>query len=177
MRNTSNASSYVSSYVVEFPAVDVVSPNGDNGTGNYSQPEIWRVGDTKQVTWYCADAVRNHTMAIKLNTANSTNIAQYTVYVNDTTPVINGSYNGSANNNTFNWTINASVGGTNPIGNQLRIAVVDTNSTYNSAYNSRSYDISNGPFEIKGNLSLGAPLGGENWTVGETNRTISWRLS
>ncbi|HNX81284.1 MAG TPA: hypothetical protein PKL77_03975, partial [Candidatus Omnitrophota bacterium] len=173
MRNTSNASATISSYVVEFPAVDVVSPNGDNGTGDYTAPEIWRVGDTKEIKWNCADAVRNHPMAVKINTENASAIGSYTLFINDTTPVT-GSYNGVANNNTYNWTINESIGGTNLIGSQLRIAIIDTNGTYTSAYPQGYFDISNGPFEIKGNLSLGAPLGGENWTVGEDNRSVTW---
>ncbi|MFA5146887.1 MAG: hypothetical protein WC515_05925, partial [Candidatus Omnitrophota bacterium] len=140
-------------YVGEFSPVNIKDPNGVG--------EVWRVGQVKQINWTQSSDVIGHTLAISANLANSTNISNYTV--------INGSVPASSNNTgTFNWNVTSTIGGANSIGKLVRIGIKDTNLT------ARNYDVSNAPFEIKGDIpAVTAPVGGEDWRVGESH-DITW---
>ncbi|MHC4115196.1 MAG: hypothetical protein ACYSSL_07755, partial [Planctomycetota bacterium] len=151
---------YVSWFVAELPPFDIISPNGDNQTGNYSQYEVWRVGETKNIVWNYADDVASNSASIKLCKDNSTDINNYTT-------TINSSITGSYNNGSYAWTIPNTVGATNPIGQNLRIAVVD------NVLGTRNYDCSNGRFEIKGTINLTYPDTATTWYIGET-KSVTW---
>ena len=123
------------------------------------------MGQSFDINWTFADSVKDHDIDLKLNDNNSTNISNYTLPINTT---ITMSYNSNGTNyGLYNWTVPDSISGTNLIGTQLRVGVIDNN------LSARNYDYSNSVFEIKGDINLTAPNGGEPWKAGET-RQINW---
>jgi DNA-binding beta-propeller fold protein YncE len=146
----------ISWYMVEFSPVTLKTPNGGG---------FYRVGQAFDINWTFADSAKDHNIDLMLNTSNSTNISNYTLPINTT---INMSYNSNGTNyGRYNWTIPESLSGTNLIGNLVRMGIIDNNLSV------RNYDYSNNAFEIKGDINLTAPDGGEVWNVSET-RQINW---
>ncbi|MCK5160173.1 MAG: hypothetical protein KAQ99_01240, partial [Candidatus Aureabacteria bacterium] len=150
----SSISSTVPYFVVEMPIVKLAAPNGG---------QVWRVGQTEEITWKSVASVAGDTNAsVRITTTNSTNISEY---VDLQTGVTMG-------NESYNWTIPADMSGTNLIGANARIGIIDNN------LSADNYDISDAVFEIKGDLNLTYPLGGggQNFTIGNEVQ-VDWTAS
>ncbi|HBG64843.1 MAG TPA: hypothetical protein DDX16_11540, partial [Candidatus Omnitrophica bacterium] len=145
---------------IEFCPLTLKLPNGGNASSGYSDREVWRVGQSKNITWKYSNDVAANNISILLNLNNDTNISNYSL-------IINNSINTSYNNGTYTWTIPEAISGTNLLSANARIAIQD------DVLSVRDYDYSNNRFEIKGDINVTAPSGGENWNVGDT-RQINW---
>ncbi|MDD5553248.1 MAG: hypothetical protein PHE18_05165, partial [Candidatus Omnitrophica bacterium] len=150
-------------YAVEFPPLDLTVLN-EGTTDNTAL----RIGDNYTITWNHADAVKDYPAAIRLNTANSTSFhSAYNLAVNIT--AINVS------DGTYTWSIPPEIGTANLIGEDIRIGIAAENATFNTTYGGRSFDICNQRFEIKPNMTLQSPAGGEEWIVNESSKNITWK--
>ncbi|MFH0826297.1 MAG: Ser-Thr-rich GPI-anchored membrane family protein, partial [Candidatus Omnitrophota bacterium] len=157
-RQSSSYDANASYSLFEFPPLDVIAPNGG---------ENWTVNQTQVITWKHADSSKNHNMDIRLCKGGCNNITNYTTLINTT----------NASLDSYSWKINNTVGGSNPIGDTLKVAIVDTNMTSwaNTNMTSRNWDISNADFRINGSITLTAPNDDSgNWRVGDINRQITW---
>ncbi|RKY30980.1 MAG: hypothetical protein DRP68_05550, partial [Candidatus Omnitrophota bacterium] len=142
-------------FVVELSPLTLKTPNGG---------ELWRVGETHDITWKHAAALETggsqsdgtHSVDLLLSTDSGATFPL---------TIVSGI---SAASDSYSWTIPATIGTTNLISNQLRVRIIDTDLT------ERNYDDSNADFEIKGTLTLTAPNGGEIWYIGDTDRYITW---
>jgi hypothetical protein len=112
--------------------------------------EVWRVGETQNVTWSAYGSIGN--VEIRYSTDGGTNYPDTNVI----TPV--GGV--PATDGSFAWTI------PDEIGTNLKIKI--TSLTYTDVT-----DESNNVFEIKGTLTLTAPDGGETFYVGDSTN-ITW---
>lgn len=145
-------------FVVEFSPLTLKFPNGG---------ELWYVGETQNIIWKHAAALETggsqpdgtHSVDLLLSTDGGTTFPL---------TIVSGI---SAASDSYSWTIPATIGATNLIGNQLRVRIIDTDLT------ERNYDDSNADFEIKGTIDLTAPDGGELWYIGDTNRYITWNYT
>ncbi|MFA5356681.1 MAG: Ser-Thr-rich GPI-anchored membrane family protein [Candidatus Omnitrophota bacterium] len=148
----------VNSYcVIEFPPLDLISPNGG---------ENWSVGENQTISWNYAKSSKDHSLTLKLCKAGCSDIANYSIIIADNVNATNGSYN---------WWINNTVNTTaSPMGESLRVAVIDKDLRA-PAQNSRSWDISNGDFKIKGAITnISSPYNGSTWYVGDNTYDVSW---
>ena len=142
-------------FVVEMPPYTLKSPNGG---------EVWKVGNTQNITWKHADSALTggtgtggvHKASLLLSTNGG---STYPL------TIVAGLL---GNADTYAWTIPATISATNLIGTTLRVRIIDTDMS------ARNYDDSNANFEIKGTVTLTAPVGGETWFVGDTARNITW---
>ena len=132
--------------VGELPAVRITSPAGD---------ELWKVGETPNITWECAKSAESDKVTLTMSKDNGS-----------TYPITIAS-DLAASNKTYSWLINNSVDSNNPIDNDLKIKITDNNLSY------RNFDVSNKKFEIKGTLGSLSPGGGQTWYIGE-QKTITW---
>lgn len=153
----------VSVNAIEFPMVDLTSPDGG---------ENLTVNNTHTITWTHSDASIDHNLEIRLCKNNCDQIANY-----------NGSAGGmlintsNATLNSYNWRINKTIDSANPLSDTARIAIVDVTKTAwaSTTQTSRNWDIANGNFKIRGNVTVSSPNGPSDvWNVGDTNRVISW---
>ena len=110
--------------------------------------ENWIVGENKNITWSRTGSFANVKIEYSKNGFADEN---ETVVITSSTP---------AGDLSFPWTV------ADAIGTNLKVRITDT-------ANSTVSDVSNGPFNIKGSLTLNIPNGGETWVVGET-RAITW---
>ncbi|RLB05264.1 MAG: hypothetical protein DRG59_09260, partial [Deltaproteobacteria bacterium] len=118
-------------------SVTVTSPNGD---------EIWRVGESRNITWSKTGSIGN--VKIEYSTNGGTS---YDYTITTGTP---------SDSLSFPWTV------ADAIGDAVRVKITSVN---DSSVN----DASDGNFIIKGVLDLTSPDGGEVWIVGTTHN-ITW---
>jgi hypothetical protein len=154
-RRDSIVATDVNWFVVELAPLTVKAPANN---------EVWRVGETKNVQWSYASSLEkggssltgHHMLDIFLSMDGG-----------ETFPftIAKGI---DATFNSYGWLIPAVMDTTNIIGDKLKVRVVDTDLERDN------YDDSQGNFQIKGTISLAAPIGGEVWYVGDTNRDIIW---
>ncbi|MDD5466037.1 MAG: Ser-Thr-rich GPI-anchored membrane family protein, partial [Candidatus Omnitrophica bacterium] len=150
------ASSRTQISAIEFCPLTLNTPNG---------AEVWKVGQTQNITWKHADSVASDTVKLKLCTTGSATLSNYTLTI---------AAGLSASADSYAWTIPDSISGTNLISTQLRVAIIDTTISADETGAARNYDTSNANFEIKGTITVTAPNGGEIWNVGDTSRNITW---
>ncbi|MBI4355439.1 MAG: hypothetical protein HY597_03170 [Candidatus Omnitrophica bacterium] len=141
--------------VAEFPPLTLTYPNGG---------EVLRVGQTPNpnITWTCSNSAAGHTIQIAISGDGGL------TYPDTVATVTSGC---TSNAGSYAWTIPdsyATIG--NVIQNDLRLKITDTT----DATNPRNFDVSNANLEIKGQVTLTAPDGGEVWFVGDTTRNIVW---
>ncbi|RKX43694.1 MAG: hypothetical protein DRP27_07830, partial [Thermotogae bacterium] len=155
-RHTSAVATDIDWFVVEFAPLTLKSPNGG---------EVWRVGETHDITWKHADSLESggsgadghHLSDIKLDTNGGADGYPLTI----ATGV-------DATLDSYSWTIPATIDTVNLIGTNLKVRIIDTDLA------TRNYDDSNDSFEIKGTLTLTAPNGGELWYIGDSDKYITW---
>ncbi|KPK97835.1 MAG: hypothetical protein AMJ95_07155, partial [Omnitrophica WOR_2 bacterium SM23_72] len=144
--------------ILEFPPLDVISPNG---------AEAYTVNQTKVVSWNHSDTSNDHNMDIRLCKAGCDNISNYTILINTT----------NASLDSYSWKINKTIDSQNPIGDSVRLAIVDTTMRSFATTNmtTRNWDMGNAPFKINGSILVTAPNDDSgNWRVGDTGRQITW---
>jgi hypothetical protein len=136
---------------------------------------VWRVGETKQITWKHATSIGAHNVSIYVSRDNGGN---WTILQNDTNGdgvAESNATNINASWDAYNWTIpNCALNNASrnfildPAGvANIRINITDTN------LSARHYTYSNNPFEIKGSVHVNIPNGTEDWELGEAHN-ISW---
>jgi hypothetical protein len=165
-RSTATAGgSQTSWFVLELPPLDVISPNGT---------EVWKVGETKRITWRHAREVTNDPDGGGAATAHRGNIllshdggSSYPLSIVSGITLTADAGSTTANEGSYDWTIPSTISSVNLIQSDLKVRVIDTD------VSARNYDHSNANFEIKGTLSLTAPNGGEAWLIGAANN-ITW---
>lgn len=155
-RETKDEDGRIAWFVAQLPALKLKAPNGS---------ELWRVGETQNITWSFSDKVTedpdgagsaaHHRVKIELSTDGGSTFPL----------LIAENIDGSLG--TYSWAIPSSISSTNLIDSDLRVKITDTDDT-------TIWDDSNANFEIKGSVTLTAPDGGEIWIVGEANRDITW---
>ncbi|MFH1062870.1 MAG: hypothetical protein V1747_08340, partial [Candidatus Omnitrophota bacterium] len=144
-------------FAVEFAPLTLKIPNGG---------EVWQVGDTEDITWVhaasletggsCVDAgyVGHHLVDLKLSMNSGGDNYPLTIISG-----IRGTLD------TYAWTIPAEISGTDIIGEQLKVQIIDTDMTV------RNYDVSNNDLIIKGTITINQPP--NTWKIGDTN-AITW---
>ena len=149
--NSNNYNVLVNWQMPQLSSVGVLSPNGG---------EVWRVGQTQNIKIVYAGSEASSTFDILLSTDHG---ATYPLTIASATTL--SSYQ-------YPWTIPETLGAgnTNLMQNSLRIRAI-VHGTVTTDYR---YDDSNADFEIKGQVQITAPNGGETWIVGDTNRNITW---
>ncbi|RLI07232.1 hypothetical protein DRO24_03440, partial [Candidatus Bathyarchaeota archaeon] len=150
---------YIDWQAVELSPLTLTSPNGG---------EVWQVGDTQNITWLHADSLLSggsctetgyeghHLVNLLLSTDGGS------TYPLTIATGVRGTQD------SYSWTIPATIDAVNLIGTNLKVRIIDTD------LSTRNYDSSNGTFEIKGTLTLTAPNGGEIWYIDDTDRYITW---
>jgi hypothetical protein len=129
----------------------VITPNGGNTYLVYDNP---RQMTTFPINWLVTGTTLN-----TVNLEYSTNGDAGPWNLIDPWNVLGG---GSF---YYEWYVN------NAIGTQIKIRVID------GEYTNCVSDTSNANFTIKGKLEITAPDAASAWSVGDTNRTISWRVT
>ena len=107
--------------------------------------EVWTVGTSQNITWTTVGSVSN--VELEYSTDGGTT---YPNTIVATTP----------NTGSYAWTI------PNAISSTLKVKINDVN-------NSQAFATSSNDFKIRGALSVTAPNGSEQWTVG-TSQNITW---
>ncbi len=108
--------------------------------------EVWKVGESRNITWTKTGTIA--TVKLEYSTNGGTT---YPNIIASSTSATSGSYT---------WSV------PDAIGTQLRVKITHTgDATVN--------DASNANFEIKGQIALTSPNGGEVWIVG-TSQNITW---
>ena len=152
-RASSGTLARVSYSMAEFPPLQVEAPN--------SAGIVWKVGETRTITWKHADDTVGHAVAIELSNDGGGS------WLGTAITCTEGARN--AEHDLCTWTIPDTLGATSIIGNNLRIRVRDTVLT------ARNYDLSNVSFEIKGTVTVTIPsAAGIVWSVGAANQPINW---
>ncbi|UCC94791.1 MAG: hypothetical protein JSW40_08260, partial [Candidatus Omnitrophota bacterium] len=154
-RHTHAAAVDVDWFVVELAPLTVEVPN---------EGQVWRIGEVQKIKWSWAQSLqkrgsgpqKHHALSILLSTNGG---ESFPLVIADRIDATLGSYV---------WVIPPLVRETNIISDQLKVRVIDQD------FADHNYDDSNNAFEIKGKIELVAPLGGETWFVGDTNRDIMW---
>jgi hypothetical protein len=138
--------------VVWLPPLHLLTPNGG---------EVWQVGEAQDISWSHSSSLESggsgvggvHLLDIKLSTNDGTS---YPLTIASGVEV---------NLDNYSWTIPASISGTDIIGEQMRVKIVDTDLT------SHNFDESDNNFIIKGTLTITQPP--DTWKIGQ-QQNISW---
>ncbi|MDD4940722.1 MAG: hypothetical protein PHE65_02345, partial [Candidatus Omnitrophica bacterium] len=163
----STYSTDISWQAAEFPLLHITSPDGDESFS--------RVGDTINITWNHAKCLEtggtfgvetDKPVKVKLLLDQASGTGGYPLTI---------ATGLSAKADLYAWHVDptlkdGSLNDVSVIGNALRVRI-----ECEEVYTTRNYDESNGDFEIKGDLTLVSPVGGETWLLTDTNRNISWK--
>ncbi|MBU4479653.1 MAG: GPI anchored serine-threonine rich family protein, partial [Candidatus Omnitrophica bacterium] len=156
-RMTSVIPTTIDWFVVELAPLTLTSPNGG---------EVRKVGETKNITWKHAASLESGGSCLEAGYVGH-HLANITLSTNagaDGYPLTIAS-GVRATADSYAWTIPADIGGTDIIGEQLKVKIIDTDLTV------RNYDTSNANFIIKGQITLNQPP--TTWKIGET-QNITW---
>ncbi|MFH1459694.1 MAG: hypothetical protein ABIG64_04905, partial [Candidatus Omnitrophota bacterium] len=136
-------------FITELEPMILFTPNGG---------ELWRAGETEDITWYAPDSLTNVELLLSTNSGST-----FTITIAASTP----------NDGIYEWTI-PSVAGI--IGNQMRVKVRDVNWNELSRTNDEySCDVSDADFEIICKLVITYPNGGESIPY-EAATNLTWNF-